>query len=62
MSERRHSGRLQRSDNECSVPLGTRIVTDWLRIGAVWTPGLRRVPDLPSFKQYVVAGRYLRRL
>ena len=26
------------------------------------TPGLRRVPDLPSFMQYAVVGRYLRRL
>ncbi len=24
--------------------------------------GLRRVPDLPSFMQYAVVGRYLRRL
>ena len=25
-------------------------------------PGLRRVPDLPSFMQYAVVGQYLRRL
>jgi hypothetical protein len=26
--------------------------------GGILTPGLRRVPDLPGFTQYAVAGRY----
>ena len=34
---------------------------DVIKGRAGW-PGLRRVPDLPSFMQYAVVGRYLRRL
>jgi predicted phosphodiesterase len=33
---------------------------DWLLVAG--DAGLRRVPDLPSFMQYAVVRRYLRRL
>ena len=55
-----HTGQLRR------IKIGKlrRISRTWIGqfIEQVGGSGLRRVPDLPSFMQYAVVGRYLRRL